>query len=356
MSKRVLVAPLDWGLGHATRCIPIIWELERQGAEVILASNGRAYDLLRLEFPNLPLEKLPAYNIQYHSNNMFWNIARQLPKIIWAIWQEHWHLQKLLRKYQINRVISDNRYGCFSSKAKSVFVTHQLNIQIPNLLLQRLVRFVHQRWIQQFDACWIPDMDGADNLAGNLTWSKSLQNITRIGILSRMRPWDLPLKWDILVVLSGPEPQRTVLEQLIINQVKDLPYKILLVQGKPEKNKVWKDEKTGTIEIVPFLKTQELNKEMAASSVIICRSGYSTLMDLAILGKKAILIPTPGQTEQEYLAERLFKKEIFYTQQQADLNIQEALKKVSFFGGLESKIYHFSSEKLRVVIACFLSK
>jgi UDP-N-acetylglucosamine:LPS N-acetylglucosamine transferase len=162
---------------------------------------------------------------------------------------------------------------------------------------------------------------------------------------------DLPKKWDIIAVLSGPEPQRTILEKIIIKQVSQLPYKILLIQGKPEiKVEVWK---FGSLEVIPFLNAEDLNEAMAASDVVICRAGYSTIMDLAVLGKKAILIPTPGQTEQEYLAQRFFEKGIFYTQKQAELNLPEALKKIQLFTGLH---YSYSQKILKNTINTILSK
>ncbi|MBK7872558.1 MAG: hypothetical protein IPJ74_18690 [Saprospiraceae bacterium] len=136
MKKRILVAPLDWGLGHATRCIPIVQELLDQDAEVLLATNGGAFELLRKEFPTLIVEKLPAYNIRYANGNMYWNVGIQLPKIIKAIVSEYYTLKKLIHQYQIDAIISDNRYGCFSKKVKCIFITHQINILIPNFFLK----------------------------------------------------------------------------------------------------------------------------------------------------------------------------------------------------------------------------
>lgn len=356
MSKRVLVAPLDWGLGHATRCIPIIAELQKQGAFVILATNGRAYELLKQAFPNLPLEKLPAYAIHYGSSNMFWNIGWQLPKIIWTIWQEHQHLKKLIQKHQLDIVIADNRYGCYNRKTKSIFVSHQINIKIPNLFLQTIVRFCNRMLIQRFDACWIPDLQGENNLAGALSQPPRLAHAVYIGILTRMQYLNLPKKWDVIAVLSGPEPQRTILEEIIIKQLLQLTYKILLVQGKPEKVIGRKGDRVmESIQVVPFLNAKDLNEAMSASDVVICRSGYSTVMDLAVLGKKAILIPTPGQTEQEYLAERFFEKGIFYTQKQAELNLPMALEKVHAFTGLAPQHYEYAQEKLHSVIKKILN-
>lgn len=352
MAKRILVAPLDWGLGHATRCIPIVYELLAQGAEVVLATNGRAFELLKKEFPDLPIEKLPAYDIHYQSSNMFWNIGLQLPKIAKAAWQEHRVLKALIAKHQIDAVISDNRYGCFRRNVKSVFITHQLNILIPNFILQKLVNRINHQFIRHFDECWIPDVEDTNNLSGELTKFSTEIPAKFLGVLSRMNSLDLPQKYDAIIVLSGPEPQRTHLEKLILAQAIFLTHQFLLVQGKTE---TYRETYIATnIRVVTFLAGDALNRAMAAAHIVICRSGYSSIMDLAMLGKKAILIPTPGQTEQEYLAKRFFKKGIFFYQKQSALNLAEALEKVRQFSGLNDETYLTSHQILKKNIQAFL--
>ncbi len=374
MLKRVLVAPLNWGLGHATRSIPVIQELLQQGAEVVLASDGRAYQLLQQEFPNMLLEKMPAYNIQYPTHNMLWNMLLQLPKMLVSIWREHWHLQKLVEKHHITHVISDSRFGCFSRKAKTTFITHQMNIRLPNLLGQGLVRLANRSFINCFDTCWIPDIAGDKNLAGALAHPALFSKAKYIGILSRMQAMQAPKKYDALVVLSGPEPQRTRLEEMILQQIAVLPGDFLVVQGKPEagENKGiwewgnrriggWEDKEIeelgnwGRVEVVSFLDGTNLNEAMAASEMVICRSGYSTIMDLAVLGKKAVFIPTPGQTEQEYLAERLLNQGFFYYQKQTDLNVAAALEKGKDFSGFSPPDYQHSSTMLQTAVHDFLN-
>lgn len=352
MAKRILVAPLDWGLGHATRCIPIVQELLEQGAEVILASNGRAFELLKKEFPEIPIKKLPAYGIRYQSGNMFWNIGLQLPKIAKAVWQEHRTLKALIAKQQIDAVISDNRYGCFSRNVKSIFVTHQLNILVPNFILQNLVNRINRQFIRRFDECWIPDINSTDNLSGDLTKSSTTIPTKFLGLLSRMDFLDLPQKYEVAIVLSGPEPQRTQLEKRLINQARSLPYQFLVVQGKTEAYLEFKA--ADNVRVISFLTSKALNHALAAAGCVICRSGYSSLMDLAMMRKKGILIPTPGQTEQEYLAKRFFGKGIFFYQKQSELNLHEALEKVQQFSGLNNEVYIASQQILKKNIQDFL--
>lgn len=359
MSKRVLVAPLNWGLGHATRSIPIIQELLQQGAEVVLASDGRAYQLLQQEFPNLFLEKMPAYNIQYPTHNMLWNMLLQSPKIAISIWQEYWYLQKLIKKHHITHVISDSRFGCFSRKAKTAFITHQVNIRLPNLLGQGLVRLANRFFINRFDVCWIPDITGDKNLSGALAHPALFSKAKYIGILSRMQAMKVPEKYDVLVVLSGPEPQRTRLEEIILQQIAGLRGDFLVVQGKPEggeDKRMGEWGNGGMVEVVAFLDAKNLNETMAASELVICRSGYSTIMDLAVLGKKAIFIPTPGQTEQEYLAECLLNQGFFYYQKQTDLNVAAALEKGKDFPGFNPTDYQHSKTMLQTAVHDFLNE
>lgn len=333
-TKRILVAPLNWGLGHATRCIPIIRELQRQGAEVLLASDGRALQLLHEEFPDLPIFELPAYNIRYPFSSMVLSIGCQLPKIARAIYLENQAINQLIEKEKIDIIISDNRFGCFSKKVKTVFLTHQLTIKMPFKLLEIPVRWGNFFWIRKFDECWIPDFISENNLSGELSKIKNKQTGFKfIGVLSRMKAGVLKKKYRAIFILSGPEPQRTFLENKILIQLENLTGQFLIIQGKTElKQRVFIKK---NIEIVSFMTSKELNEAILKSEIVVSRSGYSTLMDLANLQQKAILIPTPGQTEQEYLAERFFEKGIFYYQNQQGLDLKKALEKGLNFTGFQ---------------------
>lgn len=324
-SKNILVAVLNWGLGHATRCIPIINELERQGANVILASDGDALLLLQQEYPHLKTIELPAYNIHYKGNNMFLNMAPQVPKILKAIRLERKKLDSIIEEHKITTIISDNRYGMCHPAVFSVFLTHQLNIQVPNKWLEAMVAKYNHYFIRKFDQCWVPDHANEPSLAGDLAHGSPLQNIQYLGPLSRMSKLaKTAIKQEIIAVLSGPEPQRTYLENKIIAQAKVLPYQFLIVGGKPKtmeqkhlaKNVQWQS----------FMDATALQKAIAESHIVLARSGYSTVMDLVAMGcQKVLLIPTPGQSEQEYLARRLAEKGFFLTENQASLNLERSI-------------------------------
>lgn len=323
---RILVAPLDWGIGHATRCVPVIRELMRQGAEVYIASNGRPLKVLQRAFPELPVLKLPPYDVRYPFRSIILNLLLQLPRILWAIFAEHRQINRWVKKYEFDGIISDNRLGCFSRKVPTVFISHQLNLEAPNEALGRMTNMLNHWFIRRYGRCWVPDWSGAGNLSGSLSRPSPHEHSVYVGPLTRLKAVRAEKKYDVLALLSGPEPQRTNLEKAILRQAAELPYRMLLVQGKPEADST--AQQRANIEIVPFLDAEALSEAIAASNIVVCRSGYSTLMDLAALGKKALLIPTPGQTEQEYLAEFLAGKGAFVWQDQKALDLAKGIPTV----------------------------
>lgn len=336
--KRILVAPLNWGLGHATRCMPIINELLTQNVEVIIASDGTALELLQKEYPQLSFVKLPAYNVTYKTSNMTRNIATQAPKIAIAMFREFFALQQIIKKHQIDAVISDNRYGCWSWKVPTVFMTHQINILIPNKTLQFLVSRWNYLVLHLFNTVWIPDVPNEPNLAGKLAHNFPIRHAKYVGVLSRMKPLKVGQGYDIGIILSGPEPQRTYLEEKLLCQVKDYQknnpnINVLFVKGKMG---VEEKVRTDNLEIHGYLTAKELNQKMAASRLIIARSGYSTVMDLVVMNKKAVLIPTPGQTEQEYLARLYQEQQIFYTAAQSEFELAKAIKVSQSYQGFQT--------------------
>jgi uncharacterized protein (TIGR00661 family) len=212
-------------------------------------------------------------------------------------------------------------------------------------------RLINRKVIDRFHECWIPDYPGKENISGELSVPKGIKNPIFIGPLTRFQNKVVIKKYDIIVLLSGPEPQRSILEKIIIEQASSLPIKTIIVQGKTEK---FERIKKGNLEIVSFLKAKELNKAILSSDLAICRSGYSTIMDLLALNKKAIMIPTPGQTEQEYLAEAFHKRKIFYSVNQKDFNLKDALLKIVDF--LPSNFHPVHHTPLDQTISEFLLK
>lgn len=296
----------------------------------MLASDGRALQLLQKEFPKLPFAELPAYNISYPSGNMVFNIAWQIPKILSAIRQEKKFLNDFVKKEKIDAIISDNRYGCRTPFTKNIFITHQLNIITPFAPLQWLVNKINHFLIDGFDECWVPDFEGEKSLAGKLSENRYLKNVKYLGPLSRMKKYEVEKKYDIIAILSGPEPQRTIFEQLVLQQLASVDKKCLIVLGKTDGSKHYFLGEN--IEVISFMDSNRLNEAILSAGLVICRAGYSSIMDLVSLNKKAILIPTPGQTEQEYLAGRLKNNGLFCIRQQRNLDLLPAIGEIENTG------------------------
>lgn len=335
---RILVAPLNWGLGHVTRCIPLIKSLELLGVKVFLASDGAALRLLKAEFPHLPAFQLPSYHIRYGTANMVLNIGRQLPRIAYAVRAEQWATERLVREHGIQGIISDNRYGCFSRKAHSVLLSHQLHMRIPSRILEWAANRVLRTGLRKFDALWVPDVSTKPNLSGELSHpALNGFEVQYTGMLTRMQNYPQEPEYDVAVVLSGPEPQRTMLEQRLMEQALVLPYKFIFVQGKMKNKEHY--YVADHVEVVSYLTSAELNDVLLASNVLVCRSGYSSIMDLAVLGKKALLIPTPGQTEQEYLADYFAGQKTFLVQHQEQIDLEAGLKAIGVTTGLTPGVF-----------------
>ncbi len=354
--KRVLVAPLDWGLGHATRCVPIIRELQKQNAEVIIGSHGKPLKILRQEFPEIESCVINGYGITYRRSGSFaMAIIPQIPKLINSGFAEHKKLNRLVKDLNLNGVISDNRFGLFNHMVSCVFMTHQVGIIMPPVFkwAEKFIYKLNYRIMNKYDYCWIPDYSGEENLSGILSHKYPVpKQTTFIGPLSRFKKQEgLEIKNDLLVILSGPEPQRTVLEEKLVQQLCDLNLKTLIVRGTPGNESELKTPEH--IRVVSHLNANELNKEMMQAKYIVSRSGYSTIMDLAATGKKAMLIPTPGQTEQEYLGDYFHSKNIFYSDSQTAFNLKNALNEIENFSGLELKT---ANHQLENAVKDFLEK
>lgn len=332
-NPRILVAPLDWGLGHVTRCIPIVNELISRGCEVWIGAEGQALKLLQEEIPGVRFLPLTGYRIFYHNakQNFTVTLLKQLPKIWSAIRKEHGWLNQILQQHHFDAVISDNRYGLWSKKTLSVFITHQINIRSGlGSVTDAVLRGLHYRLINKFGECWIPDYEGEYNIAGKLSHGTHISFRTKyIGLLSRMQCLPAIIKYDIAIILSGPEPRRSIWENRLLSMLHSFTGKVLLVRGLPAESEQLPPVKGVTI--VDFLPAAALNIAIQSSEWVICRSGYSSVMDLLRLKHKAILVPTPGQTEQEYLATQLHDKGIFYTVKEELLSLEKHLQEAGTF-------------------------
>ncbi len=296
------------------------------GHEVVVALSEPHDLLIREAFPHIEMLKLGGYNVQYPTNPRFFSlkIALQVPKMLLRHYRDRNWLKKQLSKREFDLIISDNRYAFYHRKVKSVIITHQLEIKTGHSFMDKMVQGLIGRLLRNFDECWVPDFKEEDNLAGALSHPKKNPPLPLVylGPLSRFESREEPLIYDLAILLSGPEPQRSLFEKQILEQLKGREKKILMVRGLP-KGGLKTEISLPNLEVHDHLHSEDLNRKILQSRHILCRSGYTTMMDLFLLGKTATIVPTPGQTEQEYLAKHLDGKYRFrrVEQQKMDVNL-----------------------------------
>ncbi len=323
---RILVAPLDWGLGHAARCVPVIKALQAHGAVPILGADGGPLALLRQEFPELEHIRIPGVEVRYgRGSSQLWSMARQFPAMMRSIRAEQAVFDRLRRDLQLDAVISDQRFGLRSEALPSVLITHQVFPFTP--IAQGALRKVNAWHIGRFDRCWIMDEAQAPGLAGELSHGRKMPvNVQYIGAVSRFAPSVIapPTKdYRIVAVISGPEPQRSMLEASLLDQLRRIEGDHLLVQGLPAKPT---DRQVANVRVRSHLAGPELQPVMHGAELIVSRSGYTTLMDLAAMGRSALIIPTPGQAEQEYLGALHARTSRFLVQRQEAIDLSAAMR------------------------------
>jgi UDP-N-acetylglucosamine:LPS N-acetylglucosamine transferase len=366
----ICISPIDWGLGHATRCITLIKAFEKLGYKVYIATEGYHEAILREALPNAHFLNLRGYRIRYAKwgFNLPIVLLFQLPKIIYSIIHEHNWLKKAHAQYQFDMIVSDNRFGFYHKQVPNVFITHQLNLQMHFAWATRLFQKIQYAWLKKYTACWIPDIEGANNLSGMLANPKQKPSIPLwyMGCLSRLIDTPIDNTSDnnssvhsatnnnqnvFLGIVSGPEPQRTLLENLLWKAGNKLNIPFIVIAGTPSKeepNKIIAENKNAIL--YAHLAAPALVKEIKRADYIICRGGYTTLMELIPFGKKLIFIPTPGQTEQLYLGKLWEEKNwaLCYAQENFKLNF--ALEEAKSFHFKQAPFKAFSIEALEAAI------
>jgi uncharacterized protein (TIGR00661 family) len=326
-----LISPLNWGLGHASRIIPIIDYCLKSGKHVVIAGNGSSLELLKMKFPQLKYEHIPSPAMQYgiksalnfnfyiHAILMFINILR-----------ERIFTKRIIRKHKIDTIISDNRPGVFNRKIKSIYITHQINIyrSLKEDKFSQIMSRINYRIIKQYNYCWSPDFEAHTTLAGRLSKNNTNSLVNYIGPLSRFSlaqsNGKFLKKYEVVCIVSGPEPPRKFFEQLLVSKFSNSTFKTLIIRGLPNEERQMRA--IGNVEFLNHCTDEEFLYLINSASHIICRSGYSSVMDMIVTCKNAILIPTPGQPEQEYLAIHLNGKYGFTCMSQNDFasaNIEE---------------------------------
>jgi uncharacterized protein (TIGR00661 family) len=303
------LSPIDWGLGHASRCVPLIHDLSKNNKVIIGVTvlNRFFFDNY---FPELQKEELPSYHISYSKFLPLWmKLGFQWPFIKSTIRKEMRLLTGIIEKHKVDLVISDSRYGLSNKHVHSIFITHQVQLRTP--VFSAWADRVNKKYIHHFNELWVPDYeDQSRRLSGELSNAKDIKiPVKYIGPLSALKPnvTGVKQKIDSLILLSGVEPQRSILEEKLIKRFEGTNEKVVVVRGTHKKNQ--ESRTRSSLQIIDMLMGNELTELIVNAETVICRSGYSTLMDLHLLNKtKLLLIPTPGQSEQEYLADHWVMK------------------------------------------------
>lgn len=329
MPKRVIVAPLDWGLGHATRDVPVIHHLREADFEVILVADGRPYDFLSRRFPDLEIIRCPGYDIAYPKSDQFMvHMAKSGPRIAKALQEERKAADRIAQETDADIIISDNRLNFRSARTKNIFITHQLRVKAGPLTFAASA--LHRKFYSRFDEVWIPDHAGKNNIAGDLSFLKHpKKNYRYIGPLTRFSLVKTKMNGvgkKLLFMLSGPEPQRTIFEELVIAELKKNPVPALILRGQP--GQPHDSEPIPGVRMVNHLDDEKLAQAISDAYAVVSRGGYSTLCDLTAANKKLICVPTPGQTEQEYCAEHLAGKNMMVAMSQKKFSLEIAIEQL----------------------------
>jgi UDP-N-acetylglucosamine transferase subunit ALG13 len=357
--KSVLIAPLDWGLGHATRCIPIIAALDALGYRVTIATDGPHEVILREAFPTLTFMKLKGYGIRYskNANGFALKMILQIPRILYNIIREFWWLAKTNKQHAFDLIISDNRLGFFHLQTPSIFITHQLNLQTPFWWSTRLLQWMQYTWFGLvYKMVWVPDMEGSDGLSGQLGNPTKMPTVPvwYMNILSRMadQAANLPVQAApellFLGIVSGPEPQRGLFQSILWEEGNALGQAFQIIAGTANQPNNKAISATGSL--LPHLAGPELAKAIQNATYIISRGGYTSLMELIPFKKRLILIPTPGQTEQEYLAKRWQEKGWAIAFDQTNFKLATALKAAADFNYQPIPFKSFTKEALKATL------
>jgi uncharacterized protein (TIGR00661 family) len=352
--KIVFIAPLDWGLGHATRCVPLIQELIRENFKVIIGGSGLSGQWIRQEFPELEYVEIPSEVFTYSKYipmpvyifSLFIKLKRLIKK------ENQW-IDNFLKNRKVDLIISDNRYGFYSKNIPSVIITHQLYLHLGFFIwMQPIINRIIFSLLHPFDQIWVPDTKTEPSLSGKLSHNSSIPpNVKYIGPLSRFMgkkrsdSSSNSYKYKFAFVLSGPEPHRTILEKECLEFISQLKEDCVIVRGT---NVHSLKNVPSHLTIIDFADSETLFHYINQSEIIVSRAGYSSLMDYACLQKHSVIIPTPGQTEQEYLARYHSRTGLFTSIKQGKLkNLNQSLK---IKDSIQFNFSHQFSNRIQVVL------
>jgi uncharacterized protein (TIGR00661 family) len=335
---KILFAVSSWGLGHATRDLVLIQALLQQGHQVTVISTGRALTLLQrelgdqcefIDWPDGPKPLAASETLAYAKFTL------ALPLLLRSILVEHQTLQELLATRKFDRIVSDFRYGIYSSKVPTYLISHGLRLIAPNRnpTIELAFELFNARWFEPMRRILVPDFE-TPSLAGDLCHNLRFfdaDKLEYIGILSSICQRDVEQDISYFISVSGPEPQRSIFERMVLRQAASLPGRVVVALGRPEEDT--KPRIVGSVEVYNYLDRRRQEEMMNRAQVVVTRSGYTTLMELTELQKRALLVPTPGQTEQTYLARYHRSLGTYFSVDQSKLNLLRDTGRAAAFSG-----------------------
>ena len=338
---KVLFGVCSWGLGHATRDLPLIKGIIQAGHEASIVARGRSLNLLKEELGNsCRYLEIPDYSSPYSKKDF--SVAKFLsyfPVYMNQVIKEHERIKKLVKREGYERIVSDNRFGIHITEIPSYFISHQLRFLAPGrvkLFEMATEGFNYSFFKNSFSKFLVPDFK-KDSLSGdlshNLKYFKERQ-VDYLGILSDLRKKEVSQDIDYFISISGPEPQRTIFEHKVLEQAPRLKGRVVVALGAPDAPG---EKGNGDLRIFGYLNRREQEDVMNRAKLVITRPGYSTLMELVALEKKALFVPTPGQTEQVYLAKYHSKQGNFYSVDQNSLNLARDVEKAERYQGIKGR-------------------
>ncbi|MDD4087663.1 MAG: glycosyltransferase family protein [Bacteroidales bacterium] len=350
--KTILFCPLNWGLGHASRSVPLLRVLQHLGYNILIAADQAPLAFLRNQFPASEWIRFKGFEPGYtKGKKQFFKLLLQIPIAFWYYYCDKIFIAKLVKSRKIDLILSDNRFGAWHKKVPSVIITHQLNLKLPPgiRLLNSIANMLNHKLIKNFDQCWIPDHPPVKNLSGELSLIPvNFIPACHLGILSRFNLNEtnkVAKDIDLLVILSGPEPQRSLLEHKLTKLLADTDRSCVILRGLPQNHN--KEQVINKIRMLNHAPDEEFLQLISRSKKLVCRGGYSTIMDLLSLKVNALLIPTPGQSEQEYLAEYLAKKNWFQVVSQDQISLSDLFAATS---QSQSEIPDYNPENLESIL------
>lgn len=336
---KILFAASSWGLGHATRDLILIQALMDAGHSVTVLSTDRALKLLRGELADqcdyIDLPDIPKA-LGHTSASFYLKMTMALPLVFRTFRREHRFVDELCRAGKCDRIVSDSRYGVWSRDVPSYHLMHTLHQISPFRvrLVEHVIESIQRGLLSGAKKVLIPDQE-ENGLAGELCHDLVAfrrDQIEYLGILSSVLRMPVEQDIDYFITVSGVEPQRSILEKKVLRQARELDGRVVITLGRPDLPFSVSDD--GRLAIYSFLGRRRQAEMLNRARTVVSRSGYTTLMELAELGKRALMVPAVGQSEQEYLAGLHERRGTMHSVPQSRLNLARDLRDAERYPGL----------------------